>query len=438
MILKASQRGNAKELAIHLLKTTANEHVEVHDLRGFVADDLHGALRECEAIARGTQCKKFLFSISLNPPENEDVPIEAFEQAVAKIEKELGLENQPRAIVFHEKEGRRHAHVVISRIDADAMKAIKLPYYRTRLNEIAKQLYLQHGWQLPDGFRNKERSNPLNFTREEWQQARRSKQDPKMLKAVFQECWQTTTTAQQFSNVLRDNGLYLARGDRRGIVAVDWRGEVYAVARYAGVKSKDVKDRLGDTKAYPAVDEVKAWVAERIGAKLKGWAKELEAHALKKNLASEFQREQMVQRHRDARRKLNQQQAERWQDEERKRAARTPRGIRGLWGWITGRNKKLRKINEAEITHARARDRQEKFAIIKRQSIERRALQRQIKHARQQQQIIIKELNRDLADYLRIGGKAPIKLKKAFENETKQLLRTPKRDRDQGPDFIPT
>ncbi|WP_299859684.1 hypothetical protein [uncultured Roseobacter sp.] len=66
---------------------------------------------------------------------------------------------------------------------------------------------------MPDGFRNKERRDPLNFTREEWQQARRSKQDPKVLKAVCQECWQTTKTAQQFSSALREHGLYLARGD---------------------------------------------------------------------------------------------------------------------------------------------------------------------------------------------------------------------------------
>ena len=46
MILKASQRGSAMELAKHLLKAATNEHVEVHDLRGFVADDLQGALRE--------------------------------------------------------------------------------------------------------------------------------------------------------------------------------------------------------------------------------------------------------------------------------------------------------------------------------------------------------------------------------------------------------
>lgn len=437
MILKASQRGSATELAKHLLKTTANEHVEIYDLRGFVADDLQGALRECEAIARGTRCQKYLFSLSLNPPEDQDVPVEAFERAIAKIEKELGLENQPRAIVFHEKEGRRHAHVVISRVDADRMKAIKLPYYRTRLNEIAKQLYLENGWPLPEGFRSKEHCNPLNFSREEWQQARRSKQDPKALKAAFRECWLTTKTAQQFSTALRERGFYLARGDRRGVVAVDWRGEVYAVGRYAGVKSKELKQRLGDAAEFPAVDEVKSWLSHRIGSKLKSWAKELEAHALKKNLASEFQREQVVQRHRHVRQKLTESQNKRWQLDERQRAARTPKGIRGLWGWITGKNKKLRKTNEAEIALARSRDRREKHALIKSQLDERRNFQRQIQHARGQQQTIIHELNRDLADYLRMGGNDPVKLAKIFEKESKRLSRAPSRDRDQGPDFTP-
>lgn len=114
MILRASQRGYAMELAKYQLKTTANKHVEAHDLRGFVADDLQGVLRECEAIAQGTRCRKHLFSLNLNRPEHEDVPVEAFEHAIAKIEKELGLEKQPRVIVFHEKDGRRHAHVVFS------------------------------------------------------------------------------------------------------------------------------------------------------------------------------------------------------------------------------------------------------------------------------------------------------------------------------------
>ena len=45
MILKESQRGGGKQLAVHLLKTDENEHVEVHDIRGFVADDVTGAFQ---------------------------------------------------------------------------------------------------------------------------------------------------------------------------------------------------------------------------------------------------------------------------------------------------------------------------------------------------------------------------------------------------------
>jgi hypothetical protein len=36
---------------------------------------------------------------------------------------------------------------------------------------------------------NSEERNPLNFTIEEWQQAKRAKQDPRALKEMFQECW---------------------------------------------------------------------------------------------------------------------------------------------------------------------------------------------------------------------------------------------------------
>ena len=43
MILKGSQRGGAKQLGLHLLKTEENEHVELHDIRGFVSEDVIGA-----------------------------------------------------------------------------------------------------------------------------------------------------------------------------------------------------------------------------------------------------------------------------------------------------------------------------------------------------------------------------------------------------------
>ena len=154
MILKGSQRGGAKQLGLHLLKTVENEHVEIYDVRGFMTDDVVGALREAEAVSKGTKCRQFLFSVSLNPPEIESVRIETFEQAITAIEEKHGLTDQPRVIVFHEKEGRRHCHAVWSRIDAETMTAKPLPFFKNKLMEVSKQLYLEHGWQMPRGLAN--------------------------------------------------------------------------------------------------------------------------------------------------------------------------------------------------------------------------------------------------------------------------------------------
>lgn len=123
MILKGLQRGGGKALGLHLLNAEQNEHVEIHEVRGFMSDTVLGAFKEAQAMASGTRCKQYLFSLSLSPPENENVHAEVFEGAIAEIEEKLGLEGQPRVVVFHEKEGRRHAHAVWSRIDADTMTA---------------------------------------------------------------------------------------------------------------------------------------------------------------------------------------------------------------------------------------------------------------------------------------------------------------------------
>lgn len=43
--------GGALVLAAHLLKTTENENVELHEVRGFMAEDVLGAFQEAEAKA---------------------------------------------------------------------------------------------------------------------------------------------------------------------------------------------------------------------------------------------------------------------------------------------------------------------------------------------------------------------------------------------------
>ena len=68
MILKAAERGGGAQLARYLLAMRDNDHVELHEVRGFVSDDLLSAFREADAIAKGTHCENYLFSASLNPP----------------------------------------------------------------------------------------------------------------------------------------------------------------------------------------------------------------------------------------------------------------------------------------------------------------------------------------------------------------------------------
>lgn len=68
MILKGSQRAGGADLATHLSNAFDNTRVEVAEVRGTVADDLHGAFAEFEAIAAGTKCRKPLYSLSISPP----------------------------------------------------------------------------------------------------------------------------------------------------------------------------------------------------------------------------------------------------------------------------------------------------------------------------------------------------------------------------------
>ncbi|MCH9638447.1 MAG: hypothetical protein K0U40_03030 [Betaproteobacteria bacterium] len=70
---------------MHLLKEE-NEHVELHEIRGFASQNLMAALNEAYAISRATRCKQFLFSLSLNPPKDENVSTKTFKQAIEQVE----------------------------------------------------------------------------------------------------------------------------------------------------------------------------------------------------------------------------------------------------------------------------------------------------------------------------------------------------------------
>ncbi len=46
-----------------------------------------------------------MFSVSLNPPQNESVRLDVFEQALEAIEERNSLIGQPRVVIFHARKG---------------------------------------------------------------------------------------------------------------------------------------------------------------------------------------------------------------------------------------------------------------------------------------------------------------------------------------------
>lgn len=399
MILKASQRSGGKQLAHHLLNTRDNDHVRVHDVRGFVSSDLVGAFNEAHAISRGTKCKQFLFSLSLNPPDTVAVPVEVFEKAIEAIEAKVGLTGQPRAIVFHEKQGRRHAHCVWSRIDARLMKAINLPHFKLKLRDMSRQLYIEHNWKMPRGLMDSEARNPLNYSLAEWQQAKRAEADPRALKALFKECWAVSDGAVAFRHALEERGLYLAKGDRRGHVAIDWRGEVYSLSRWTDVKPKEISARLGVPDQYPAVAEVKCELSGKLADKLENFRSgEDERLRLALKLLEQARRS-LVMGQRQERAELHRKQEDRATAERKARGAMLPTGIRGLWSRITGKYSVLKKEIEAQAQSCTMRDRQETQHLIDRQLSERRSLREQEKARRADHDEQMHDLARDLEQF---------------------------------------
>lgn len=400
MILKGSQRAGGPNLAAHLMNARDNEHVHLHELRDFAADDLPGAFKEAEAISRGTRCRQFLFSLSLSPPEGARVSVEAFESAIDRAEERLGLVGQPRAIVFHEKEGRRHAHCVWSRIDALTMTARHMAFYKEKLCTLSRDLYRVHGWDMPRGLADRGARDPANFTLAEWQQAKREGVDPRWLKADLQECWTRSDNAQAFGQALQQRGLTLARGDKRSFVVVGHDGAVHSLPRALGLKTKEVKERLGSEERLPGVEEAKAALGARMGAAMRNHIDESRHRFAPRAAAMAAKTAAMTEAHRAARTDLATRHQAEWVRETKARAERLPNGLAALWHRLTGRTQQIRVRNDAEAQATAARQRDERQALIDAQLRARVRLQAETKTLRQMQAEQLKSLRREVGRYL--------------------------------------
>lgn len=464
MIPKAWVRADGSALATYLLDACHNETAELLDLRGTVANDLHGALEEIEFQARAlTKCKKPFYNIALNPdPAQEPLTREQMFDYVGRIERALKLENQARAIVLHVQDGREHWHCVWSRVDVENEKAIHLAFDHQKLRGVTIEFARDHGIELPEGYFKRTENTAQNlFDKVKENETGIPVKDHV---AAVKEAWNIAENAGEFVQGLQERGYLLATGERPYVV-VDIYGHPHALARLLkteGVRTKDLREFLGNEyppEELPHVDDAKRMVGENAD-RLKTLAKieHLEAELAEKKKALKLRpdrvkldREVAVQdkRHESERAALNERQQTQLRNAKRAFRARekfieqqqklhSPKGLAAFLGRVTGVTKGLKKYREF-----RARQRLRKFVEKRkdvkaaqetqredlkwRQILEKRALEKRERELDRQDKQELKSLQKKLLKEHRTaqrGGTSnmpAIKLEKAKKLGKKDL-----------------
>ncbi|MBK9131250.1 MAG: hypothetical protein IPM20_06380 [Gammaproteobacteria bacterium] len=265
MIIKGKSRSGPKQLARHLLRTDTNERVLVLD-----NTSMHGNLsrtfRDWQLLVGGTRGTKGLYHANIDPAEHYVMTKEQWLHSVSVLEKELGLEGQPRVIVMHQKEGREHIHVVWQRTDIDTMTLRTDSFNYLAHERASQQLEKEFGHEhVPGKHDKRDRSIQSDMPREainfaEWQQSERTGIDPRERKNTITRLYEQSDSASALQAAIEEQGYLLAKGDRRDFVIVDTMSEVYSLSRQIrGATAKELRAFMSsiDRDELPTVDEAK-------------------------------------------------------------------------------------------------------------------------------------------------------------------------------------
>jgi hypothetical protein len=263
IIINGASRRAGGWWAKHLENAATNERVEVIEIKGLSAATLPDAFREMHALSRGTKCDNYFYQANINPRADEKLTPQQWQKAVDTLERNLGLTGQPRFVIEHEKEGRTHRHVVWSRIDTEHMVAIPdsltAAIHERTSRELEIRFDLERGRSIlvPDREFDRPDRRPKKH---ETIRALDGGLDPQTVKAEVSALWRSADNAQSFKAALEERGYILARGDRRDFVIIDPAGDDHSLARRAGVKAAELRERMKeiDPASLPSVTEARA------------------------------------------------------------------------------------------------------------------------------------------------------------------------------------
>ncbi len=314
-------------------------------------------------------------------------------------------------------------------------------FHKMRQREISQDLHKELGIPLPDGLKNSQDRDPLNFGIAEWQQAKRLGEDPRDIKRIIGEAYQFADGAQAFNAALETHAMQLARGDRRGFVVLHHSGETLPLHRFLGAKQKDIRARLGQPEHVQTVDQARAILRAKMTAVAEKRVDDLKTKQRKEqtrmgNAVKRLKTEQQL-----SRQSLQRQHQTRQKAEAKARADRIRSGLMGLWdrAQLKLGVGKLPREFAAEIEQAKTRDAGEFHALKTEQLTDRRQLQKSINLMREKHRRERNDMRSNLGYWLTLDRQSQhdeldrhqAELK-AQRNQGQQGQQRPRLKRDQG------
>jgi hypothetical protein len=299
VIAKGASRSGARQLAVYLMRVErwdTGEPAELLELRSPWAAGLEGtdrhhtaeqlieAFRDWQTLVEGTkQGRDGLYHAEISPEAHyaREMTPEQWKRAAEILGEELGLQDQPCAMVLHAgKDDRPHLHVVWQRTDVDTMKVISDSYNYIAHERASQRMELEFGQEIVPGKhakrdRKKQKDFPRSKTDQaDHQQAQRTGLTIEQRKEQVTALRAAADNAHAFKAALEDAGYVLAKGDKRGLVIVDRDGEVYSLSKQVtDIKGKEFKAFMGpiDLGKLPSVDEANAEQERRKLSTVKIW-----------------------------------------------------------------------------------------------------------------------------------------------------------------------
>lgn len=189
----------------------------------------------------------------------------------------------------------------------------------------------------------------------------------------------------------------MAKGDRRGFVAVDHQGDAYAISKWVGIKAKQVRAQLGELNDLPSVQEAHAKAAQMVTDRLEELRQEQQAETERKLESIEHERQQTQSTQRTEQKNLNQKQAKQQEIELARQRARFRKGLFGLLDRFTGKRKRTEKKNQLEAKQTLLENQTKQNALSSLHEAAQKTIQKTATTQKAWQKAVDSELKQDIS-----------------------------------------